>query len=351
MNTPASLSVDEMARAFAARDRARDGQFVVGVVSTGIYCRPSCPARRPRPENARYFASIEEAESAGFRPCKRCEPQAVTRETAAVQLAINLLRAADERLSLAELAEQCGYSPNHLQRIFARATGLSPAAYGRALREERVRTSLSEAGAVTPAIYDAGYETPSRFYEGMEGKLGMTPSAWAKGGQGVTIHWAIAATTLGPMLVAATGKGVCRLSFNEGEEDLRARFPKADLAQGGEDFAALVQRVVAAVEQPGQGAADIPLDVVGTAFQQRVWDELKRIPAGETRSYGELAAALGKPSASRAVGGANGANPVAVLVPCHRVVQADGSLGGYAYGPDIKRELLRREIEGEGGEG
>ena len=343
MSTPETLSPEQMAHAFATRDRARDGQFVVAVTSTGIYCRPSCPARRPRPENTRFFASIKQAEAAGFRPCRRCEPEAVKRDMAAVQLALSLLRASQERLPLAELAGQCGYSPGHLQRIFTRATGLSPAAYGRALREERARAALSETGGVTQAIYEAGFEAPSRFYDGMEGKLGMRPSAWASGGAGVTIHWDIAQTTLGPMLVAASDTGVCRVSFNESEAHLQARFPRADLAQGGHAFADLMERVIAAVEIPGQGGADIPLDVIGTAFQQRVWEELKRIPAGETRSYGELAAALGTPSASRAVGGANGANPVAVLVPCHRVVQADGSLGGYAYGPDIKRELLRRE--------
>ncbi len=259
--------------------------------------------------------------------------------------ALALLRTEARPVALADLAEACGYSPTHLQRVFTRATGLSPAAYGRALRQEAARTRLSEQSNVTEAIYAAGFEGPSTFYSAMEGTLGMTPSAWARGGEGVAISWAVAETSLGPMLVAASEKGVCRLSFNEGEEDLRARFPRAELRQGGADFAALLQQVIAAVEAPG-AMPDIPLDVAGTAFQQRVWEQLRAIPSGETRSYGEIAAALGQPGASRAVGSANGANPVAVLVPCHRVVQASGALGGYAYGEAIKRELLRREREG-----
>jgi AraC family transcriptional regulator of adaptative response/methylated-DNA-[protein]-cysteine methyltransferase len=331
-----------MEQAFAARDRAWDGRFVVAVTSTGIYCRPSCPARRPRPENIRFFASNGAAEAEGFRPCKRCEPDAVTRDRAAVELAISLLRQAGEPLGLAALAEAVGYSPSHLQRIFARDTGLSPAAYARALREERAREALTSGGSVTEAIYDAGFESPSRFYESMEGKLGMKPSAWARGGAGVTIRWAVVETSLGPMLVAATGKGVCRLSFAEGRDELAARFPNAALAEGGADFADLLKRVVDAVERPGTGG-EIPLDVAGTAFQQAVWRELRRIPPGETRSYAEIAAAAGNPRAVRAAGSANGANNVAVLIPCHRVVRSDGSIGGYAYGEAIKRELLRRE--------
>lgn len=331
-----------METAFAARDRAFDGRFVVAVTTTGIYCRPSCPARRPRPENTRFLADNAAAEAAGFRPCKRCKPDEAARDAAAVALALRVLREAEERVSLEALAAECGYSPAHMQRVFKRATGLSPAAYSRASREERAREALSAGGSVTEAIYEAGFEAPSRFYAELDGRLGMTPSAWVKGGEGVRIHWAVVPSTLGDMLVAATGKGVCRLSFCETGEDLADRFPRAELVEGGADFADLLTRVVAAVEEPWRGH-DIPIDVIGTAFQQRVWDELKRIPAGETLSYGELAAKLGQPGASRAVGGANGANPVAVLVPCHRVVAADGGLGGYAYGVEVKRELLRRE--------
>ncbi|MEE1877172.1 bifunctional DNA-binding transcriptional regulator/O6-methylguanine-DNA methyltransferase Ada [Altererythrobacter litoralis] len=326
------------------RDRSFDGRFVTGVLTTGIYCRPSCAARHPDRKNVRFFATGAQALAAGLRPCKRCRPDEVGRDEAAVLAAIEAIKLGEaERLD--ELAAITGYSPAHFQRVFKRATGLSPAAYSRALREERARDALAQAERVTDAIYDAGYEAPSRFYEGMKGKMGMTPSDWKNGGAGRVIHWTVIDTTVAPMLVAATEKGVCCLSFNEGEEELRARFPKADLVRGGEEFRALFERVTQAVEQPGTGA-DIPLDVKGTAFQQRVWQELLRIPAGETRSYGELAAALGNPKASRAVGGANGANNIAVLIPCHRVIQSDGTLGGYAYGLKIKEELLSRERAG-----
>ena len=328
-------------QAVLRRDRACDGQFVTGVHSTGIYCRPSCAARHPARQNVRFYASPAEAEAAGLRACKRCLPKDVARDEAAVRAALDAIQAG-EGGSLAELAAITGYSPAHFQRVFTRAIGLSPAAYARALKEERAREALCGAETVTDAIYEAGYEAPSRFYAAMEGKMGMTASDWREGGSGRTIHWAVIETSLAPMLVAATERGVCCLSFDEGEEDLRARFPKAELVAADENFAALFERVVAAVERPGIGA-DIPLDVKGTAFQQRVWQALREIPAGETRSYGELAATLGNPKASRAVGGANGANHVAVLIPCHRVIAADGGLGGYAYGTEIKAELLKRE--------
>ena len=340
---PAQL--DEMRAAFAARDRSQDGRFVVGVTSTGIYCRPSCSARRPRPEHLEFFDSGASAAAAGFRPCKRCRPDEVARDEQAVCEAIARLQAAEERPGLAELAGPAGYSPTHFQRLFKRHTGLSPAAYWRALREERARAALSAGGQVSDAIYEAGFEAPSRFYDSMQGRLGMAPSAWSRGGEGVTIHYAVVETSLAPMLVAATAKGVCRLAFNEGREELEKRFPNAVLDEGGAEFAALVERVVSAVEQPATGG-DIPLDVRGTAFQEAVWRELRKIPAGETRSYAEIAAAAGNPRAVRAAGSANGANNVAVLIPCHRVVRSDGAVGGYAYGADIKRALLERERKG-----
>lgn len=325
-----------------AKDRRFDGAFVTGVHSTGIYCRPSCPARPPKRENVAFYATPAEAEAAGLRACLRCRPDDVGRDEAAVAQAIALLRKSDEPVSLDALALATGYSPTHFQRLFKRAVGLSPAAYARALRRERAAEALSGGGRVTDAVYDAGFGAPSRFYEANEGRMGMTPSVWRDGGRGVTIRWAVVATSLGPMLVAATDAGVCRLSFNEGEAELRARFPRALLAEGGEPFAQLLAKVVAAVEQPGD-SRHIPLDVQGTAFQEAVWQELRRIPPGETRSYAEIAAAVGKPGAVRAAGSANGANNVAVLIPCHRVIRSDGSLGGYAYGLEIKRKLLERE--------
>ena len=337
-----NLSDDDRWRIALAKDRRFDGQFVTGVHSTGIYCRPSCPARAPKRENVRFYASPTEAEAAGLRACKRCRPNDVARDEAAVRAAIDEIKASDGVPALDELATLTGYSPGHFQRLFARATGLSPAAYARALREERARSALSAGGRVTDAIYEAGYEAPSRFYAGMEEKLGMAPSAWVAGGRGVTIHWAVVETSLGEMLVAATAKGVCRLSFGEGPEELAKRFPNAELFEGDAAFESLFADVVASVEAPGD-FAHIPLDVRGTAFQEACWKALRDIPPGETRTYAEIAAAVGNPRAVRAAGSANARNNVAVLIPCHRVIRTGGDLGGYAYGLDIKRELLRRE--------
>jgi AraC family transcriptional regulator of adaptative response/methylated-DNA-[protein]-cysteine methyltransferase len=339
---PTSIADDEAWTAVLARDRAFDGRFVTGVLSTGIYCRPSCAARHPRRTNVRFFADGAAARAAGLRPCLRCSPDTVSRDEQAVLRAIAAIKSAGQPLALAGLAADAGYSPAHFQRMFTRHTGLSPAAYARALRSERAREALSGGGRVTDAIYDAGFSGPSRFYEATDGKLGMTPSTWRNGGAGVTIRWAVVQTSLGPMLVAASDKGVCRVSFNEDVAALERRFPKAVLIEGGAQFAALLEQVAAFVEAP-QSSVHIPLDVRGTAFQEAVWRELQRIPPGETRSYAQLAAAVGKPGAVRAAGSANGANNVAVLIPCHRVIRSDGSLGGYAYGLDIKRKLLEKE--------
>ncbi|OYW50013.1 MAG: bifunctional transcriptional regulator/O6-methylguanine-DNA methyltransferase [Novosphingobium sp. 28-62-57] len=344
--TPA-IPEDEAWAAVLTRDRAFDGRFVTGVLSTGIYCRPSCAARHPRRENVRFFVDGAAARGAGLRPCLRCLPDDVSRDERAVLAAIEVIKAEGQSLALADLAAQCGYSPAHFQRVFARHTGLSPAAYARALQTERMAQTLTGAVSVTDAIYDAGFSGPSRFYSAAQDRLGMAPSAWAHGGRGVTIRWAIVPTTLGSMLVAATDKGVCRLSFNEDEAALRARFPHAVLEQGGEAFAALLADVIAAVEAPGSHA-HIPLDVKGTAFQEAVWQALRRIPPGETRSYAQIAAEVGRPGAVRAAGSANGANNVAVLIPCHRVIRSDGSLGGYAYGLEIKQRLLDKERAGSG---
>ncbi len=334
---------DEAAWAAAvAKDRRFDGQFVTGVLSTGIYCRPSCPARPPKRENVRFFADGAGARAAGLRACLRCRPDDIARNQAAVHTVLDAVQGAGDAPRLDELAALTGYSASHLQRLFTRAMGISPAAYYRALRSERAATALSGAKRVTDAIYDAGYSAPSRFYAESGERMGMAPSAWKDGGLGVAIRWAVVDTSLGRMLVAATAKGVCRLSFAEGREALAARFPKAELIEGGEEFAGLLGSVIGSVEAPGN-FAHIPLDVQGTAFQEAVWRELRCIPPGETRSYAQIAAAVGKPKAVRATGSANGANNVAVLIPCHRVVRSDGSLGGYAYGLEIKRELLARE--------
>lgn len=337
------LTDDQRWQIALAKDRRFDGHFITGVHSTGIYCRPSCPARAPRRENVRFYASCAEAEAAGLRACKRCAPDRQSNEEAAVLAAIDEIRHAEDAVpTLDALAQLTGYSPTHFQRLFTRATGLSPAAYARALRDERARVALTGEATVTEAIYAAGYAAPSRFYEAQKGKMGMAPSAWANGGEGVTIHWAVVPTSLGPMLVAATGKGVCRLAFAEGPDELARRFPRAELVEGGVEFERLLAEVIASVEQPGDFGR-IPLDVKGTAFQEACWKALREIPAGETRTYAEIAAAAGNPKAVRAAGSANARNSVAVLIPCHRVIRTGGDLGGYAYGLDIKRELLRRE--------
>jgi len=345
VNDRDTITSDEAWAAFERRDRSWDGRLVGGVKTTGIYCRPSCPARRPKRENVDFFPDGASARAAGFRPCLRCEPDDVNREETALKKAFALLTAAEEAPSLEDLAAAVGYSPHHFHRLFKRATGVTPAAYSRSLRARRAETALSENERITDAIYDAGYSGPARFYADAKGRLGMTPSAWRDGGRGETISWATAETDLGTMLVAATDKGICRLSFDEDESALRRRFPNAHISPGGPGMADLVRRTVAAVNAP-EKPHDLPLDVQGTAFQEAVWRELTRIPAGETRSYAQIAAAVGRPAAVRAAGSANGANNVAVLIPCHRVIRTDGSAGGYAYGLERKAKLLERERRG-----
>jgi AraC family transcriptional regulator of adaptative response/methylated-DNA-[protein]-cysteine methyltransferase len=336
------ISNDEAWAAFERRDRSWDGRLVGGVRTTGIYCRPSCPARRPKRENVEFFATTASARAAGYRACLRCLPDDVSREDAALGKAFRLLASAEEAPSLDALAAAAGYSPHHFHRLFKRATGVTPAAYSRNLRSRRAEAALAGNARITDAIYDAGYSGPARFYADAGKRLGMTPSAWRDGGRGETISWATAQTDLGTMLVAATAKGICRLSFDEDETALRRRFPNAAIAHGGAQMAALVARTVAAVNAP-EKPHDLPLDVHGTAFQEAVWGELQRIPAGETRTYAQIAAAVGRPAAVRAAGSANGANNVAVLIPCHRVIRTDGSPGGYAYGLERKARLLARE--------
>jgi AraC family transcriptional regulator of adaptative response/methylated-DNA-[protein]-cysteine methyltransferase len=341
----ASLSLpdpDAAWTAVLARDRRADGRFVTGVLTTGIYCRPSCAARHPKRENVRFFASGVEAAATGLRACLRCRPDEVSREADALDRALRLIGAAESPPSLDALAAAAGYSPFHFHRLFRRATGVTPAAYVRARRARAMTESLAAQPRVTDAIYEAGYSGPARFYADAGERLGMTPSAWRGGGRGETIRWATAETSLGTMLVAATARGICRLSFEEGEGELRRRFPHAAIEPGGEAMADLVRRTVAAVEAP-ERPHDLPLDVRGTAFQEAVWRELTRIPPGETRTYAQIAAAIGRPAAVRAAGSANGANRVAVLIPCHRVIRGDGALGGYAYGLERKQKLLARE--------
>ena len=338
----ARLDADTAWAAFMRRDRVWDGRVIGAVKSTGIYCKPSCPARRPKRENVEFFASGDEARAAGYRPCLRCKPDEVGRDAQAVARAVELIERAEEAPQLAEIAAAVGYAPHHFQRLFTRAVGVSPAAYARATRIKRAERHLEENERVTDAIYDAGYQSPSGFYTDARERLGMTPSAWRDGGRGETIRWTTFDSPLGQMLIAATSKGICRLTFDDRPASLARQFPHATIVQDDGGMRELVEGALAAIEHP-DAAPELPIDVAGTAFQEKVWRELRKIPLGETRSYAQIAAAIGQPTAVRAVGTANGDNHVAVLIPCHRVIRSDGSLGGYAGGLDRKRKLLAAE--------
>jgi AraC family transcriptional regulator of adaptative response/methylated-DNA-[protein]-cysteine methyltransferase len=336
------LDPDTAWAAFMRRDRGWDGRVIGAVGTTGIYCKPSCPARRPKREHVIFFANAEEARAAGYRPCLRCKPDEVGRDRDAVAQAVKLIEAAEEPLTLNELAEAVGYAPHHFQRIFKRDLGVSPAEYARGLRNRRTEAALKANGRVTDAVYDAGYSGPSSFYSDAKERLGMTPSAWRDGGRGETIRWTHFDSPLGQMLIAATSKGICRLTFDDSVESLQRLFPKATIVQDDGGLRELVEGALVAIEKP-LAAPNLPIDVAGTAFQEAVWRELRKIPAGETRSYADIAAAIGAPKAVRAVGSANGDNHVCVLIPCHRVIRSDGSLGGYGGGIERKKKLLASE--------
>jgi AraC family transcriptional regulator of adaptative response/methylated-DNA-[protein]-cysteine methyltransferase len=342
MATVTRLDPDTAWAAFMCRDRSWDGQIIGAVKTTGIYCKPSCPARRPKREHVEFFASGEEARAAGYRSCLRCKPDEVGRDREAVAAAVKLIEQAEAAPGLAELAEAVGYAPHHFQRIFKRDLGVSPAEYARGLRNRRTEQALKANGRVTDAVYDAGYQSPSGFYDDAKERLGMTPSAWRDGGRGETIRWTTFDSPLGQMLIAATSKGICRLTFDDSDASLRRLFPNATILGDEGGLKALVEGALAAIERP-LAMPDLPIDVAGTAFQEAVWRELRKIPAGETRSYAEIAAAIGAPRAVRAVGSANGDNHVCVLIPCHRVIRSDGSLGGYGGGIDRKKKLLAAE--------
>ncbi len=345
MNTRFHITDEVAWAAFEARDRGYDGRVIGAVTTTGIYCKPSCPARRPLREHVVFYRDADAARAAGFRACLRCKPDEVGRDRIAVAQAVAALEAAEEAIGLQELAATVGYAPHHFHRLFKRATGVTPAAYARSLRARRAGDALRAEASVTEAIYDAGYSAPSRFYETANDRLGMTPSAWKRGGAGVTIRWTVADSSLGPLLIAATDKGLCRVAFDEDASTLATRFPAAEIVEGGAALAALAARVVAEVETPGRDR-DLPLDVQGTAFQEAVWQALRAIPPGESLSYAQLAAAAGNPGAVRAAGTACGANQVAIVIPCHRALRSDGTLGGYAYGLDRKVALRKREGAG-----
>ena len=336
------LDPDTAWAAFERRDRSWDGRIIGAVSTTGIYCKPSCPARRPKREHVTFYATGEEARAAGYRPCLRCKPDEVGRDREAVAKAIKLIEQAEEPLALDDLAGAVGYAPHHFQRIFKRDLGVSPAEYARALRNRRTEAALKANGRVTDAVYEAGYSGPSSFYSDAKERLGMTPSAWRDGGRGETIRWTYFDSPLGQMLIAATAKGICRLTFDDSPDTLWRLFPRATIVEDAGGLKELVEGALEAIDRP-LAARELPIDVAGTAFQEAVWRELRKIPAGETRSYAEIAAAIGQPKAVRAVGTANGDNHVAVLIPCHRVIRSDGTLGGYAGGLDRKRKLLSKE--------
>jgi len=337
-----AIDVEASWAAFERRDRSWDGRVIGAVRTTGIYCKPSCPAKRPKREHVEFFATAGEARAAGFRACLRCRPDEVGRDREAVAKAVKLIEQSEEPPQLSDLATAVSYAPHHFQRLFKREIGLSPAEYARALRAKRAEGALKANGRVTDAIYDAGYSAPSRFYADAKARMGMTPSAWRDGGRGETIRWTTVDSPLGPLLIAATSKGICRLTFDDSVDSLRRLFPNAELVEDDGSMAELIEGVLAAIEHPAT-APELPIDVAGTVFQEAVWRELRKIPPGETRSYAEIAAAIGQPKAVRAVGTANGDNHVAVLIPCHRVIRSDGSLGGYAGGLDRKRKLLEAE--------
>jgi AraC family transcriptional regulator of adaptative response/methylated-DNA-[protein]-cysteine methyltransferase len=342
MTNVARLDADTAWAAFMRRDRAWDGRVIGAVKTTGIYCKPSCPAKRPKREHVEFFAAADEARAAGYRACLRCKPDEVGRDRDAVAKAVKLIEGAEEPPRLDALAAAVGYAPHHFQRLFKRDLGVSPAEYARALRNRRAEQALKENGRVTDAVYDAGYAGPSGFYSDARERLGMSPSAWRDGGRGETIRWTYFDSPLGRMLIAATRKGICRLTFDDSPQSLAQLFPRASIVEDAGGLRELVEGALAAIEQP-LAARELPIDVAGTAFQEAVWRELRKIPPGETRSYAQIAAAIGQPKAVRAVGTANGDNHVAVLIPCHRVIRSDGSLGGYAGGLDRKRKLLAAE--------
>lgn len=350
--TAPGASEAAMRKALADRDPSSDGLFVYSVRTTGIYCRPSCSARRARPENIAFHGTCAEAEAAGFRPCRRCRPDGASlaeRHAATVARACRQIEAAEAMPDLAGLARVAGMSPFHFHRVFSRVAGVTPAAYGEAYRARRLAAALPGAGSVTEALYEAGYGAPSRFYAQAKDRLGMAPTRYRTGGSGARIRFAVGTCSLGAILVAATGTGICAILLGDDPDallrDLQDRFPKAEIVGGDPDFEALVAQVVGLVEAPARAIA-LPLDIGGTAFQQRVWAALRRIPPGRTATYAEIAAAIGQPGAVRAVGLACGANALAVAIPCHRVVRSDGSLSGYRWGIARKRDLLDREAGG-----
>ena len=351
MNQPDYTTDDARWAAVQRRERAADGSFWYSVRSTGVYCRPSCASRGALRANVAFHASPGAAEAAGFRPCLRCKPDQAPleqRQAEAVARACRLIEGAEETPDLDTLAQASGMSRFHFHRVFKAHTGITPKAYADARRAERVRQALGQGAPVTEALYAAGYQSSARFYVAAGERLGMVPGRYRKGGEGETIRFALARCSLGALLVATTPRGICAILLGDDAalllHDLHARFPQAELQEAEPGFERTLLDVVAFVDAPRIGLS-LPLDVRGTAFQQRVWDALRQVPAGQTVSYAELAARLGMPQGARAVASACAANPAAIAIPCHRVVRNDGALSGYRWGVERKRKLLDRERE------
>ena len=333
------------------RDKKADGEFLYSVKTTGVYCLPSCASRAPLRKNVEFHASCEAAERAGFRPCKRCQPKGPGlrgQRAAIVAAACRTIEAAEEPPSLLALAAAAGLSRFHFQRIFKEATGLSPKAYAQAHRARRIRDEIPQHDTITEAIYSAGFNSSGRFYAKSAKMLGMTPSHFREGGAGESIRFAVGECSLGSVLAAASERGVCAIFLGDNPntlaQELQDRFPRAHLIGGDRAFERMMAKVVGFIDTPKTGL-DLPLDIRGTVFQQRVWNALGEIPAGSTASYSEIAARIGWPKSVRAVASACAANKIAVAIPCHRVVRTDGGLSGYRWGVERKRALLEREVQ------
>jgi AraC family transcriptional regulator of adaptative response/methylated-DNA-[protein]-cysteine methyltransferase len=332
-----------------ARDAKADGRFVYAVKSTGVFCRPTCPSRRPRRENVEFFNSPAQAQQAGYRACRRCTPLERNPQSQKVEAACRYIdENLDVTLSLTAISRHVAISPFHFQRMFKRMLGISPREYQQARRAGKFRQALLGDGSVTEAIYEAGFSSSSRAYESVPAQLGMTPSAFKRGGAGVEIRCTVISTELGKLLVATTPRGVCAVRFGESEaallRELKHDFGSAEIHRDDEGLAQVAAQIKQLLNGPS-APLSIPLDLRGTAFQQMVWKELRRIPAGQTRSYTEIAKTIGRPRAVRAVANACGSNPVAIVVPCHRVVQKNGSLAGYRWGVKRKAALLEKEAK------
>ncbi len=348
-STLATTLADPRWAALQARDARADGSFFYSVRTTGVYCRPSCGARQARAENVAFHATAAAAERAGFRPCKRCRPDQISlaqQHAVMVTAACRAIEQAETTPALEQLAQPSGLSPSHFHRVFKAVTGVTPKQYAMAYRSARVRKELARSATVTEAIFDAGYHASSRFYEQANQVLGMTPSNYRAGGADSAIRFAIGECSLGAILVAQSERGVCAILLGDEPDalarDLQDRFPRALLVGDDPGYERLVAQVIGFVDAPEVGL-DLPLDVRGTAFQQRVWQALREIPVGRTASYGEIAQRIGQPDAARAVARACASNTLAVAIPCHRVVRNDGNLSGYRWGVERKRALLERE--------